>query len=321
MGKASGIFLLLLGFLTVYSCKKQYDVDFRREMREFVIEISKYAKGQKPNFIIIPQNGIELITGSGESHTALKTDYLNAIDGVGQEDLFYGYASDNQPTASSESDYLTAFLNRCEQNSVEVLVTDYCSTHSYVDDSYVQSQSMDYISFAAPDRELNTIPDYPVNPHNMNIDDVESLDQAKNFLYLLNPEKYATKDDMLYDLRYTNFDVLIIDAFFDGEILTKNDLVSIKEKDNDGERLVIAYMSIGEAEDYRYYWSQTWNNNPPEWLTEENPDWEGNYKVEYWHDGWKNIIYGSVNAYLDRILDAGFDGVYLDIIDAYEYFE
>ena len=30
---------------------------------------------------------------------------------------------------------------------------------------------------------------------------------------------------------------------------------------------------------------------------------------------------GSPDAYLDRILAAGFDGVYLDIIDAFEYFE
>ena len=33
------------------------------------------------------------------------------------------------------------------------------------------------------------------------------------------------------------------------------------------------------------------------------------------------IIYGNNNSYLEKILDAGFDGVYLDIIDAFEYFE
>ena len=25
---------------------------------------------------------------------------------------------------------------------------------------------------------------------------------------------------------------------------------------------VISYMSIGEAEDYRYYWDSTWNKTP-----------------------------------------------------------
>jgi cysteinyl-tRNA synthetase len=80
-------------------------------------------------------------------------------------------------------------------------------------------------------------------------------------------------------------------------------------------------MSIGEAEDYRFYWDESWNTDEPEWLEAENPDWEGNYKVRYWNSYWKSIIYGSQDAYLDKILAKGFDGVYLDIIDAFEYFE
>ena len=84
-------------------------------------------------------------------------------------------------------------------------------------------------------------------------------------------------------------------------------------------RLVIAYMSIGEAEDYRYYWEPAWSVNPPSWLETEN--WEGNYKVRYWDSDWQKIIFGNEDSYLKKVLDAGFDGVYLDIIDAFEYFE
>ena len=80
-------------------------------------------------------------------------------------------------------------------------------------------------------------------------------------------------------------------------------------------------MSIGEAEDYRFYWEEAWSDTPPSWMEGENPDWEGNYKIHYWEDDWKDIIFGSSNSYLDRIIAAGFDGVYLDIIDGYEYFE
>ena len=80
-------------------------------------------------------------------------------------------------------------------------------------------------------------------------------------------------------------------------------------------------MSIGEAEDYRYYWQPEWSRKPPLWLYEENPDWKGNYKVKYWDENWQKIIFGENNSYLDKILNCGFDGVYLDIIDAFEYFE
>ena len=80
-------------------------------------------------------------------------------------------------------------------------------------------------------------------------------------------------------------------------------------------------MSIGEAEDYRYYWQSSWKIGSPDWIEKENPDWEGNYKVKYWEKGWQDIIYGNNDSYLKKILDTGFDGVYLDIIDAFEYFE
>ena len=45
-----------------------------------------------------------------------------------------------------------------------------------------------------------------------------------------------------------------------------------------------------------------------------------NYKIEYWNEEWQSIIYGNENSYLKKILDSGFDGVYLDIVDAYENF-
>ncbi len=95
----------------------------------------------------------------------------------------------------------------------------------------------------------------------------------------------------------------------------------MKAKQNCGSRLVICYMSIGEAENYRFYWQNSWNSSKPQWLEAENPDWAGNYKVRYWYPEWQAIIFGNSNSYLDRILSAGFDGVYLDIVDAFENYE
>jgi len=93
------------------------------------------------------------------------------------------------------------------------------------------------------------------------------------------------------------------------------------EKENGGTRLVIAYMSIGEVENYRYYWNHEWNNNPPSWFAEQNVDEQKSHKVRYWDPNWQEIIFGNDDSYPKKILDAGFDGVYLDIIDAFEYFE
>ncbi len=247
-----------------------------------------------------------------------QTAYLNAIDGAGREDLFYGYQYDNQATPPEENEYMLGFLDICEQNNVEVLVTDYCFTEFKMDDSYSQNHNQDFISFAAPERELNIIPTYPVQPFNVNTKDINYLSGAKNFLYLINTEHFPGMEEFINIMSGTNYDLLLIDCFYEDMAFTVSDIQQLKTKKNGGKRLVISYLSIGEAEAYRYYWNHSWNNDPPEWLREENPDWPGNYKVSYWDPAWQAIIYGNDASYLKIILNAGFDGVYLDIIDAFE---
>lgn len=317
--------LIIIILLLVLSCtddtEEEYDLDFKQEMRNFVVGISEYAKSINPDFIIIPQNGQELVTINGEESGDPCLTYLSAIDGVGREDLFYGYDNDDIATPTTDRNYMISFLDVCETSNVEVLTTDYCWTHSKMDESYTQNHAKRYISFAAPVRELNVIPDYPANPYNVNNDTIENLAVAKNFLYLLNPENFTSKQEFITAIKATNYDVLIMDCFFDDVLFTPDEVEQLKTKQNGGQRLVISYMSIGEAEDYRYYWQSSWKVGNPSWIKKENPDWEGNYKVLYWEPAWKTIIYGNNESYLKRILDAGFDGVYLDIIDAFEYFE
>jgi cysteinyl-tRNA synthetase len=82
-------------------------------------------------------------------------------------------------------------------------------------------------------------------------------------------------------------------------------------------KLVIAYIDIGQAEDYRTYWQSDWGIGNPEWIAGADPDgWEGNFPVALWHDGWRDIWLGD-DGYLQGIIDSGFDGVYLDWVEAY----
>ncbi|MBN1619934.1 endo alpha-1,4 polygalactosaminidase [candidate division WOR-3 bacterium] len=295
--------------------------DYREDMRIFVRKVNSYADSLSPGFIVVPQNGNELITSNGEATGPLETEYISAIEGMGREDLFYGFNQDDVPTPAAERNYMTGFLDRAETNGIEVLVTDYCSTRIFVDSSYQMNFQRDYISFAADRRELNDIPSYPANPYRANLFDVTDLCDAQNFLYLLNSEQYISKNQYINALSSTDFDLLIIDAFFQGTLLTNADVQTLGNKVSGGRRLVLAYMSIGEAENYRYYWKSEWITDPPSWLGEENPDWPGNFRVEYWDPGWQSVIFGNDSSYTKKIIDAGFDGVYLDIIDAFEYYE
>jgi cysteinyl-tRNA synthetase len=121
----------------------------------------------------------------------------------------------------------------------------------------------------------------------------------------------------------TAYDLVVMDYSADGsdEAAFSAAEIAALQHSPGGEKIVLAYMSIGEAEDYRFYWQEGWRPGDPAWLDEENSDWVGNYKVRYWEPGWQAIVYGSPDSYLDKILAASFDGVYLDIIDAYAYYE
>ncbi len=153
------------------------------------------------------------------------------------------------------------------------------------------------------------------------------------------PEEISWDDvnDFVYQLQdidptaigNTGFDLAIIDYSREGDEetrFTSREIAALRNSPG-GTKLVLVYMSIGEAEDYRWYWQESWDadhdgvpdSGAPSWLGPGNPEWEGNYKVKYWEPGWQAIVFGSSTSYLDKVVAAGFDGVYLDIIDAYEY--
>ncbi len=247
-------------------------INYRQEMREFVINLGAYAKEYVNDFIVIPQNGQELITDIGEANGIPQTAYLQAIDAAGREDMFYGYKNDDEKTPQENKQHLLDLSLLCEQYGIEVLATDYCSTHSKMDNSYQVNEQNGFISFAANKRNLNNIPDYPTTPYNVNNDDKTQISQTKNFLYLINSENFNTKQDFINAVSSTNYDLIIMDLYHNEEVYIQAEIEQLRTKQNGGKRVVVCYMSIGEAENYRYYWQEDWNNNKPDWLEPENPD-------------------------------------------------
>jgi len=90
---------------------------------------------------------------------------------------------------------------------------------------------------------------------------------------------------------------------------------ALKRKPNGGRRLVLAYLSIGAAEEYRPYWSPRWSDGPaPEWLGSKSLEWSMSYSVRYWHPEWQRIVLDAAV----RLADAGFDGIFLDRVDGFQ---
>jgi cysteinyl-tRNA synthetase, unknown class len=133
-----------------------------------------------------------------------------------------------------------------------------------------------------------------------------------------------------------DLDMMVVDysrSGSDGRAWTPAEVETIRRRPDGSARIVLAYMSVGEAENYRFYWWPHWTSMPPSWMAPENPKWPGNFPVRFWHPGWvRNIVDAAPSTldrlvetrfnwrkpYLDRVIEAGFDGVYLDRVDIYE---
>lgn len=221
---------------------------------------------------------------------------------------------------------------------------------------------------------------------------------AKTWAYQLQNADPAT-------IARSSYDMVVVDHTKNGNpgrTLTTADIARMKKKPDGGRRIVLAYVSVGEAEDYRFYWDSRWietappapsptavtpsagpaatgadlrpaagaaspsssaprpteatrgaqvptatvqpsrppagePNRPlpqpdatpatgptrwisalaPPWLGDENETWSGNFAVRYWDKGWQDLIVGAPGSFVDRVLALGFDGVYLDRVDAY----
>lgn len=134
------------------------------------------------------------------------------------------------------------------------------------------------------------------------------------------------------ELALTTFDLLVVDATAGtggDRGFRPEDIARLKRKPDGSRRLVVSYLSIGEAEDYRpdYFTAEYMTEDAPDWLGKENPRWKGNRLVSFCHEGWqrtvlgddqgRSVYNGTEPSPLYRLIELGFDGVYLDRVDVY----
>ncbi|MEZ5963026.1 MAG: endo alpha-1,4 polygalactosaminidase [Planctomycetota bacterium] len=88
-----------------------------------------------------------------------------------------------------------------------------------------------------------------------------------------------------------------------------------------GRKLCLAYVNVGQAEDYRTYWQPTWRApsrdaaGAPDFLLALDPDgWPGNYPVAFWTPAWRRVA----GELIEAAAADGFDGAYLDWVLGYQ---
>ena len=136
------------------------------------------------------------------------------------------------------------------------------------------------------------------------------------------------------ELKLAPHDLIVMDFSKDGSdkgAFTPVQIEALKKRKK-ANAVVVSYISIGEASDYRDHWRDNWTtysdkdqraagyptDKAPLWLGAWNESWPNSRKVRYWDEDWQAIVFnGDRTGWLDKIVAAGFDGAYLDIVDGY----
>lgn len=147
-------------------------------------------------------------------------------------------------------------------------------------------------------------------------DEPMRLNQVNAWLLLLNNDLAPQTVRQIAD---SNHDMVVVDFLpsqpHHGAYPIRETVAALKRKPSESRRFVIAYLNVGQAEDYRTYWRKGWKVGAPDWILMGDPDgWAGNFPVAYWRPGWREIVTGLAAD----IASAGFDGVYLDWVGGFQ---
>lgn len=141
--------------------------------------------------------------------------------------------------------------------------------------------------------------------HDAGTADPEPAPTPANWIYQLS----GYEDDRLEALVAAPHDAAVIDLARDGgdDYFTAEEIAALK----DSGKAVYAYFTMGSIETYR----PEYPGIPEDLILNQWGDWPDEYFVAYWDQRWWDL---AMRPRLDQAAAAGFDGVYLDVPNAYE---
>ena len=302
----------------------------RQEMRKLIRDISSYSRKFKRDFVIIIQGGLDLlekIDAVDSTRRSPSNTFIRSLDGIVVRGLNY------RPPLPGKTETVTdrkirepmvRLTDLGKSRGLKIWVTDYAENVKAAEESIKVNRTKGYVPFPAfgPGYLFDTIPNFPKRPVDENPGNIIGVKTVKNFLYMTDSSRYDRQENFVRALSNTNFDAVIVDVFHRGrQPFNKDSIRGMKFKKLGARRLVLAYMNIGQADSFRYYWKDNWKEGTPAFVSSPalgNPD---RYYVKYWHQAWRDLMTGNPNSYIYGILAQGFDGVVIDGTDAFKFFE
>lgn len=143
------------------------------------------------------------------------------------------------------------------------------------------------------------------------------LEGVRTWLYLLDTD---LEEAVLDEIEASEYDLVVLDYIPSQEGSADYPMAQAVERLHRAThpKIVLAYLDIGEAESFRSYWRPGWEIGDPAWILGHDPEgWAGDFPVAYWDEGWRSIWLGS-SGLVTQVVSAGFDGMYLDWVEAYD---
>ncbi len=305
-------------------------IDLREEMRMFVQSISSFARAYRPNFIVLANGGLDLLVKRDpveETKISPARAYMRSLDGVLQEGMFFDVKRGDRPFGTppveDRQKPMLAMTEFAKSNGLKVFTLDFGKGKAVVDTVRDQAVKKGFISLVSdmPSTDIYRLPAYPVRPFDENPSNILSLDMVKNFVVIRNSAPFGRQDAFAMKMHDTNYDMVAVEVFHGRRPLSRQAIETLKYKKIGARRLVLAYMDIASAASYHYYWRPHWREGSPMWISAPLKDDPDRYNIEYWQPEWKQIITGDTNSYTYGLIAQGFDGVIIDGLETYRFFE
>jgi cysteinyl-tRNA synthetase, unknown class len=355
-----------------------------------VTEVSSYAKGRNPKFVILVRVGAELLVRGDREDlwdqihdpTGINYDkrlplgaafrpYIKAIDGVVFDNLYCGdTAYENKPLdqlikyrleddkkivqdmqvgverplkpaeqgpfsndpaieAARSAEIRRLADLQDHKNRVlrgiwalktfnrPILSIENCPHAQGVEQALDRADRDKVLTFAAVnDAKLDIIP--TLRPRHENAEPVDGINKLKTWLPNSRGDRYGSKEEWISALGRTNYDAVVVDVGWRGQdLFTKADIARLKYKALGTPRLVMAEMPMGRAFDWRWYWHKDWVAGKPSFLFAVDRSEPGAFIIDPMSPQWLEIL----GKYVAGLMDLGFDGVMMDDIDTYLWFE
>jgi uncharacterized protein (TIGR01370 family) len=117
-------------------------------MVDFVLDFTQYARKKHPGFGVFPQNAEEL--------GVLFPEFMDAMTGIGVEDLYYGYPRDHEPSPAEWTAEREVILDQWVAAGKLVLTIDYTARPEQIADTYFRSHNHGYVPYVT-DRSLGRL--------------------------------------------------------------------------------------------------------------------------------------------------------------------